>query len=68
MHNRSNSLSQAPMREIATAWPFLRPHVREAIITLIDADLIHLKLQNTGVDARQFEDEEFASKETKSEI
>ena len=57
MQDRSNSaLEEAPMREIATAWPHLRPHVREAITTLIDADLIRLKLESAGVEVHRFAD------------
>ncbi len=35
---------------IAEAWPLIRPHVREAIVTLIDAELIRAKLGREGAD------------------
>gem|GEM_PF-5444997 len=67
MHNRSNpALEKAPIREIANAWPDLRPHVREAIVTLIDADLIRLKLETAGVQVRQFADSKSGSNETRA--
>ena len=34
-----------PAAAIIDAWPRLQPHVREAIVTLIDADLIRSRLQ-----------------------
>ena len=34
-----------PAAAIIDAWPILRPHVRDAIVTLIDADLIQSRLQ-----------------------
>ena len=45
------SSTQFPLGAIADAWPLLRPHVRETIVTLIDAELIHARLRQTATDA-----------------
>ena len=43
--------TRIPFGAIAEAWPLVRPHVREPIVTLIDAELIHARLRQTATDA-----------------
>jgi hypothetical protein len=48
-NHRSATASQtadAELRQIAAAWPLLKPHVREAIFTLIDAALSQQGLED----------------------
>lgn len=55
---RRGSDNVIPASSIIEIWPQLRPHVREAIVTLIDADLIQARLQQDGAfleSAEQFE-------------
>ena len=40
--------SNASIRHIADAWPHLKPHIREAIFTLIDGSLAQQQLAKGG--------------------
>ena len=44
-----DSATVVPAAAIINAWPSLRPHVREAIVTLIDAELIQSRLQGSAI-------------------
>ena len=44
-----DSAAVVPATAIINAWPKIRPHVREAIVTLIDAALIQSRLQQSAI-------------------
>ena len=49
--NSTSSIGDSPRTSVDAlvhAWPKLRPHVREAILLLIDADMIHASLRSEG--------------------
>ena len=49
--NKTSQIGDSPRTSadaLVHAWPRLRPHVREAILLLIDADMIQASLRSEG--------------------